>query len=108
MRATASPTASTFATSTALNAARPPAAVSVSTTWVVLRDPAKIGLGDRRHLTALVQKTDDHGRLLHRLNDGIEQHTIEARVLKADAPLVVLDERVRGGTPYEWVGQFPS
>jgi hypothetical protein len=37
--------------------------------------------------------------MLHRLNDGVEQHTIEARVLKADALLVVLDERVHGGSP---------
>ena len=43
---------------------------------------------------------DDSGRLLHGLNDRVEQHTIEARVLKADALLVVLDERVHGGPPY--------
>jgi hypothetical protein len=40
-------------------------------------------------------------RILHRLNDGVEQHTIEARVLKADALLVVLDEPVHGGPPHD-------
>jgi hypothetical protein len=45
----------------------------------------------------------DSGRLLHGLNDGVEQHTIEARVLKADALLVVLDERVHGGPLDRWV-----
>src|SRR5712691_12263706 len=39
---------------------------------VVLRDLAKVGLGDRRHLPALIEEADDHGRLLHRLNDGVE------------------------------------
>jgi hypothetical protein len=29
--------------------------------------------------------------------EGVEQHTIEARVLKPDTPAVVLDERVHGG-----------
>jgi len=37
------------------------------------------------------------------LNDGVEQHTIEARVLKPDALAVVLDERVHGGPPYGWL-----
>jgi hypothetical protein len=36
------------------------------------------------------------------LNDRVEQHTIEARVLKPDALLVVLDERVHGGSPHGW------
>src|SRR5205823_10330788 len=49
---------------------------------IVLRDRAEVGLGNRRHLTAFVQEADDSGRLLHGLNDGVEQHTIEARVLK--------------------------
>jgi len=66
---------------------------------VVLRDLAEVGLGNRGHLPTLVEEADDHPWLLHRLNDGVEQHTIEARVLKADAPLVVLDERVHGGPP---------
>ena len=50
-----------------------------------------------------VQEADDSGRLLHGLNEGVEQHTIEARVLKANALLVVLDERVHGGPPDAWV-----
>src|SRR5713226_7783069 len=50
-------------------------------------------------MPTLVEEADDHGWLLHRLNDGVEQHTIEARVLKPDALLVVLDERVHGGPP---------
>jgi hypothetical protein len=47
----------------------------------------------------LSRKAEDHRRLLHGLNDSVEQHTIEARVLKADALLVVLDKRVHGGPP---------
>ncbi len=43
-----------------------------------------------------MQKADDHGRPLHRLNDSVEQHPIEARVLKPNALAVVLDERVHG------------
>src|SRR5207245_11447830 len=70
---------------------------------VVLRDLAEVGLGDRRHLPALVQEADDHGRLLHRLHDRVEQHTIEARVLEPNTVSVVLDERVHGGPPYGWV-----
>src|SRR5262249_10143401 len=75
---------------------------------VVLGDLAEVGPGDRRHLPALVEEADDHRRLLHGLNDGVEQHTIEARVLKADALLVVLDERVHGGPPDRWLWTLPS
>ncbi len=70
---------------------------------VVLRDLAEVTLGDRRHLTALVEEANDHRWLLHRLNNRVEQHTIEARVLKPDALAVVLDERVHGGPPYGWL-----
>jgi hypothetical protein len=43
------------------------------------------------------------------LSDGVEQHTIEARVLKADAPLMVLDEGVHGGPLLDGVSNnFPS
>jgi hypothetical protein len=66
---------------------------------VVLRNLAEVRPGNRRHAAILVQEADDHARLLHRLHDGVEQHTIEARVLKPDALLVVLDERVHGGLP---------
>jgi hypothetical protein len=52
---------------------------------------------------ALVEIADVQRRPLHRLNDSIQQHTIEARVLKADALLVVLDERVHGGPLDRWV-----
>jgi hypothetical protein len=48
-------------------------------------------------VAVLVEEANDHRRLLHGLNDSVEQHTIETRVLKADALLVVLDERVHGG-----------
>jgi hypothetical protein len=75
---------------------------------IVVRDLTQVGPGDRGHVPVLVEEAHDHGRLLHRLNDGVQQHTIEARVLKADALLVVLDERVHGGPPYVWVGHFPS
>src|SRR6266849_5196373 len=70
---------------------------------VVLRNLAEVTLGDRRHLPALVEEADDHRWLLHRLNNRVEQHTIEARVLKPDALAVVLDERVHGGPPYGWL-----
>jgi hypothetical protein len=59
-------------------------------------------------MPTLVEEADNHGRLLHRLNDGVEQHTIEAGVLKLDTLLVVLDEGVHGGPPSDGYGQFPS
>jgi hypothetical protein len=68
---------------------------------IVVRDLAEVGPGDRGHVPVRVEEAHDHGRLLHRLNDGVQQHTIEARVLKADALLVVLDERVHGGPPLD-------
>ena len=75
---------------------------------IVVRDLTEVGPGDRRHVPALVEEAHDHGRLLHGLNDGAEQHTIEARVLKADALRVVLDERVHGGPLIDKVsGQHP-
>src|SRR5713226_9374160 len=74
---------------------------------VALRDLSEVGPRNRTHLPTLVEEADNHGRLLHRLNDGVEQHTIEARVLKADALLVVLDERVHGGPPEDGSRTIP-
>jgi len=71
---------------------------------IVLRHSPKVGLGNRGHTKTLVQKADDHRRPLHRLNDGVQEHTIEARVLKLDAVQVVLDERIHGGPPYDRFG----
>ena len=75
---------------------------------VALRDLSEVGLCNRRHMPTLVEEADDHSRLLHRLNDGVEQHTLEARVLKPNTLAVVLDERVHGGPPSDGYGQFPS
>jgi len=54
------------------------------------------------YVPALVEVTDEGCRPLHRLNNSVQQHTIEARVLKPDAVPVVLNKRVHGGPPFGW------
>jgi hypothetical protein len=66
---------------------------------VVLRHLPEVGPCNRRDVLALIEEADDQCRPLHRLNDSVEQHTIEARVLQPDALAVVLDDRVHGGPP---------
>jgi hypothetical protein len=69
---------------------------------VVGGDDAEVGGGHPARLALLLEEADDAGGVLQDLDDAIEEDAVEAGVVEADGLLMVLDEGVHGGPPWEW------
>src|SRR5512133_1061419 len=69
---------------------------------VVGGDGPEVGGGHPGRLAFLREEADDAGGVLQDLDDAVEEDAVEAGVVEADGLLVMLDEGVHGGPPWEW------